>query len=194
MLGFSRLSFVRLADTERFDTLIEAHQRFFDAGGGAPDTILYDNMKTVLIDRDAYRPGEHRFNESFRDFAKHHAVGLRGCAPYRAQTNGKVERFNRSLKERFVWPLESRLQGQGLIRDAATANAHVGAWLRDVANARIHAKTKEGPIDRFAMEKAQLLLRCPAWTCIAPTAPAILHVIHVLQHDLSVYDAIGRLA
>lgn len=193
-LGFSRLSFVWFADNERFDTLIEAHERFFDALGGVPHTILYDNMKTVLIDRDAYGPGQHRFNEGFRDFAKHHGFGPRMCAPYRAQTKGKVERFNRYLKESFVWPLESRLKGQGLILDAATANAHVGAWLREVANPRIHAETKERPVDRFAMEKAQLLPRGPAWTGIAPTVPAILHDIHVPQHDLSVYDAIGRLA
>ncbi len=67
------------------------------------------------------------------------------CAPYRAQTKGKVERFNRFLKESFVWPPESRLKGQGVILDADTANAHVGQWLRDVANPRIHAETKERP-------------------------------------------------
>lgn len=192
-LGFSRLSFVWFADNERFDTLIEAPERFFDALGGVPHTILYDNMKTVLIDPDAYGSGQQWFNEGFRDFSKHHGFGPRMCAPYRAQTQGKVEPLNRYLKESFVWPLESRLKGQGLILDAATANAHVGARLRDVANPRIHAKTKERPVDRFAMEKAQLLLRGPAWTGIAPTVPAILHDIKAPQHDLSVYDAIGRL-
>ena len=193
-LGFSRLSFVWFADSERFDRLIEAHERFFDALGGVPHTILFDNMKTVLIDRDAYGPGLHRFNEGFRDFAKHHGFSPRLCAPYRAQTKGKVERFNRYLKESFVWPLESRLKSQGLILDAATANAQVGAWLRDVANPRIHAETKERPVDRFAREKAQLLPRGPVWTGIAPSVPAALRDIHVPQHDLSVYDAIGRLA
>lgn len=193
-LGFSRLSFVWFADNEKFDTLVEAHEKFFDALGGVPHTILFDNMKTVLLDRDAYGPGLHRINEGFRDFAKHHGFSPRICAPYRAQTKGKVERFNRYLKESFVWPLESRLKGQGLILDAATANAHVGSWLREVANPRIHAETKERPIDRFVREQAQLLPRGAAWTGIAPSVPAALRDIHVPQHDLSVYDAIGRLA
>lgn len=174
--------------------MIEAHERFFDALGGVPHTILYDNMKTVLIDRDAYGPGQHRFNEGFRDFPKHHGFGPRMCAPYRAKTKGKVERFNRYLKESFVWPLESRLRGQGLILDAATANAHVGTWLREVANPRIHVETKERPVDRFAIEKAELLPRGLTWTAIVPTVPMILDDIHVPQHDLSHYDAIGRLA
>jgi len=193
-LGFSRLSFVWFADNEKFDTLIAAHEGFFDALDGVPHTILFDNMKTVLIERDAYGPGLHRFNEGFRDFAKHHGFSPRMCAPYRAQTKGKVERFNRYLKESFAWPLESRLKGQGLIFDAATANAHVGEWLRDVANPRLHAETKERPIDRFAREKALLLPRSPVWTGIAPSVPADLRDIHVPQHDLSIYDAIGRLA
>jgi transposase len=193
-LGFSRFSFVWFADNERFETLIEAHERFFDAITGVPQTVLYDNMKTVLIDRNVYGPGQHRFHAGFRQFAKHHGFSPRMCAPYRAQTKGKVERFNRYLKESFVWPLESRLKAQGIILDADTANAHIGQWLRDVANPRIHAETRERPVDRFAREAGQLLPRGPAWSGIAPSLPADLREIHVPQHDLSVYDAIGRLA
>lgn len=48
-----------------------------DALGGVLHTILFDNMKTVLIHRDTYGPCEHRFNEGFRDFANHHGFGLR---------------------------------------------------------------------------------------------------------------------
>lgn len=193
-LGFSRFSFVWFADNERFETLIEAHERFFDAVSGVPQTVLYDNMKTVLIDRNVYGPGQHRFHAGFRQFAKHHGFSPRMCAPYRAQTKGKVERFNRYLKESFVWPLESRLKAQGVILDADTANAHVGQWLRDVANPRLHAETRERPVDRFAREAVHLLPRGPAWTETAPSLPADLREIHVPQHDLSVYDAIGRLA
>lgn len=195
-LGFSRLSFVWFTEDEQFPTLIEAHERFFDALGGVPHRLLYDNMKTVLIDRDAYGPGRHRFNAGFQDFAKHHGFSPRLCAPYRAQTKGKVERFNRYLKESFVWPLESRLKGQGLVLDAGTANAHVGLWLREVANARLHAETKERPTDRFEQERAHLLRRGPRWVGLPPAAPASLREldVHVPQHDLSVYDAIGRRA
>lgn len=89
-LGFSRRSYVWFATDETFETLAAAHERFFDAIGGTPKTILYDNMKNVIIDRDAYGPGEHRFHAGFRDFAKHHGFRPRMCAPYRAQTKGKV--------------------------------------------------------------------------------------------------------
>lgn len=193
-LGFSRFAFVWFADNERFETLIGAHERFFDAIDGVPQTILYDNMKTVLIDRNVYGPGQHRFHAGFREFAKHHGFSPRMCAPYRAQTKGKVERFIRYLKESFVWPLESRLRAQGVMLDADSANAHVGQWLRDVANPRIHAETKERPVDRFAREVAHLLPRGPAWSDIGPAIPADLRAITVPQHDLAVYETIGGVA
>jgi DNA replication protein DnaC len=37
----------------------------------------------VLIDRDAYGRGQHRFHAGFREFAKHHEFSPRMCAPYR---------------------------------------------------------------------------------------------------------------
>jgi transposase len=190
-LGFSRWSFVWFTTDEKFETLVDAHERFFDAIGGVPRTILYDNMKTVLIDRDAYGRGRHRFHAGFREFAKHHGFSPRLCAPYRAQTKGKVERFNRYLKESFVWPLESRLKPLGFMLDADTANAEVGVWLRDVANIRVHAETKERPIDRFAREQPFLLPRAPRWRAEGQAAPADLTGIAIQQHDLSIYDAIG---
>ncbi|MEE8453771.1 MAG: IS21 family transposase [Limibaculum sp.] len=191
ILGFSRWSFVWFTTDEKFETLIDAHERFFDAIGGVPRTILYDNMKTVLIDRDAYGRGQHRFHAGFREFAKHHGFSPRMCAPYRAQTKGKVERFNRYLKESFVWPLESRLKPLGFTLDADTANAEVGVWLRDVANMRVHAETKERPIDRFAREQPFLLPRAPRWRAEGQAVPADLTGIAIQQHDLSIYDAIG---
>jgi len=148
----------------------------------------------VLIDRDAYGAGLHRFHAGFREFAKHHGVSPRMCAPYRAQTKGKVERFNRYLKESFVWPLESRLKPLGLILDADTANAEVGSWLRDVANPRIHGETKERPADRFVQEQPLLLPRAPRWRAEGQPPVTDLGGITVAQHDLSIYDAIGRAA
>jgi hypothetical protein len=84
------------------------------------------------------------------------------------------------------------LKPQGLILDAATANAQVGIWLRDVANPRIHAETKERPVDRFAQEADHLFPRAPRWSEEGISIPADLQPITVPQHDLSIYDAIGR--
>ena len=54
---------------------------------------------------------------------------IRLCRPYRARTKGKVERFNRYLRESFYNPLHSRVKAAGLRVDCGTANRLVGDWL-----------------------------------------------------------------
>jgi transposase len=94
-LGWSRAAYVEFVNDERVETLIEAHENAFFAFGGVPHEALYDNMRTVVIERHGYGRGRHRFHPGFLDFARHCGFRPRLCAPYRAQTKGKVERFIR---------------------------------------------------------------------------------------------------
>jgi transposase len=155
-LGWSRASYVEFVTDERGETLIEAHENAFLAFGGAPHEVLYDNMRTVVLERHGYGRGRHRFNPGFLDFARHYGFQPRLCAPYRAQTKGKVERFIRYLRESFWVPLSSRLTQEGLVVDRATANLAVKRWLREVANARIHGTTGAIPAERLVSERLQL--------------------------------------
>ena len=77
------------------ETLLGCHERAFYFFGGIPREALYDNMRTVVTDRDRYGPGLHRYNRTFLDFAHHHGFVPRLCQPYRPRTKGKVERFIR---------------------------------------------------------------------------------------------------
>src|ERR1700739_2330053 len=140
-LGWSRASYVEFVLDERVETLIEAHENAFFAFGGTPREGLYDNMRTVVLERHGYGRGQHRFHPGFLDFAHHCGFRLRLCGPYRAQTKGKVEGFIRYLRESFWIPLASRLAQEGLTVDRETANLAVKRWLREVANARIHGTT-----------------------------------------------------
>ncbi|CCF97529.1 transposase (fragment) [Ralstonia solanacearum K60] len=79
------------------------------------------------------------------------------CQPHHAKTKGKVERFNRYLKESFVVPLVATLKQSGLKLDVDAANARIGRWLAEVANVRVHATTLEQPAARLAAEQAALL-------------------------------------
>lgn len=94
-LGWSRAAYVEFVEDERVETLIACHEHAVLAFGGVPRDVLFDNMKTVVLERNAYGDGKHRFNPAFLDFAKHAGFRPRLCSPYRAQTKGKVERFIR---------------------------------------------------------------------------------------------------
>ena len=101
-LGWSRTAYVEFVIDERVETLIEAHENAFLAFGGTPREVLYDNMRTVVLERHGYGRGRHRFHPGFLDYARHCGFRPRLCAPYRAQTKGKVERFIRYLRQQLL--------------------------------------------------------------------------------------------
>ena len=154
-LGFSRMSFVEFVTDMKVETLIECHQHAFDAFGGVPKRVLYDNMKTVVIERDATGGNAHRFHAGFLDYARHCGFVIKLCRPYRARTKGKVERFNGYLRRSFFVPLVAQLKPAGLTLDAVTANIQVRIWLKEIANERIHGTTQIRPSQRLPEECLQ---------------------------------------
>jgi transposase len=192
-LGYSRYPFVEFTDNERAETLIACLERAFHWFGGVPLHVLCDNPKTIVIERDAYNEGKHKFNSKLLDFAKHCGFDIKLCAPYRAQTKGKVERFHRYFRESFFNPLQSK---HAEPVDVALANREVMPWLRDVAGKRIHATLKERPVDRFQREREHLKVLPPPYgghrrlltgQVIATPTP-----IESLQHPLSNYQLFAR--
>ena len=198
-LGFSRDSFVVFTTSQAFDVLRECHEMAFSFFGGVPREVLYDNMKTVVLERNAFGEGNHRFHAGLWDTAKHFGYIPRLCKPYRAKTKGKVERFNRYLRYSFYYPLVSRLKQAGLTLDVATANIEVRKWLNEVANCRIHGETGERPCDRLEIERAAML-PLPPRLAVEPDKPQVIAAmpwpVIPLQRPASFYDQIlqeGRL-
>ena len=155
-LGYSRASYVEFVADMKVTTLIDCHQNAFVALGGVTRRILYDNMKTVVLERDVDGVGEHRDHAGFLDYAKHCGFVIKLCRPYRARTKGKVERFNGYLRRSFYVPLAARLKHAGLRLDAVTANGEVRHWLKDVANERLHGTTQRKPSEQLIEERPHL--------------------------------------
>ena len=120
------------------------------------------------------------------------------CRPYRAKTKGKVERFNGYLKGSFLVPLAATLRQSGLKLDLTATNAHIGPWLQNVANARIHGTTGEVPNVRLQLEREKLQ---PLPVSVAASLPirvartaSVPMPYESLQHPLSVYDSLLEVA
>lgn len=192
-MGYSRASFVKFTRGEDAATLCAGLREAFDYFGGVPEHVLFDNAKSVVIDRDAYGEGLHRWNDELKQLAEDCGFTPRLCRPYRAKTKGKVERFNSYLKGSFVVPLAATLEATGLKLDAEIANVHVRRWLGEVANARVHATTKAIPAVRLAEERA-VMLAAPALKAPPPIAQRVALPIESLQHPLSVYDELLEVA
>lgn len=56
-LGYSRATFVKFYDHERTDAWIDGLENAFQFFAGVPQEILFDNAKTIMIERDAYQRG-----------------------------------------------------------------------------------------------------------------------------------------
>jgi hypothetical protein len=112
-------------------------------------------------------------------------------ALYRAQTKGKVERFIGYLKGSFWVPFVASMRQAGLRPDKPAANAAVARWLREVANARVHATTGEVPAERLPVETASLqALPAPygGQSARSRASRPARKAIMGYQHPLAVYD------
>lgn len=117
-------------------------------------------MKTVVLQRDAYQTGQHRFHPSLWQFGKETGFSPRLCRPFRAQTKGKVERMVQYTRNSFYIPLMTRLRPMGITVDVETANRHGLRWLYDVANQRKYETIQARPCDRW-LEEQQSMLSLP---------------------------------
>jgi len=196
VLGYSRMLYVEFVENQQVDTLIKCHENAFSYFGGIPKKCLYDNMKSVIIKRNAYGESHHKLNASFYDFAKHYGFLPRICKPYRPQTKGKVERMISYLRYSFYNPLVSAKQNLNI----SEFNMDVTKWLDSVANMRVHSTTKQIPLERWVIEK-QYLSNIPInyttnygikdTTSITTLNMDIMNQnSYQLQHELSVYDSL----
>lgn len=188
-LGYSRASYVRFSEHEKQEDWLKGLEEALEYFGGVPQEILFDNAKCIMIERDAYGDGKHRWNAKLLAMAQNYGFTLRACRPYRAKTKGKVERFNGYLKQSFITPLAATLKQAGLDLDINIANAQVGPWLYDVAHQRLHGTTKEKPQVRLDAERLQLQ-RLPTFTLREKSKPLTTRAVPIesFQHPLSTYD------
>lgn len=194
VLGFSRMLYIEFTSNMAYDTLEKCHRNAFHFFGGVPQEILYDNMKTVVLERDAYQPGGHRFNPSLWQFGKEMGFFPRLCRPYRAQTKGKVERMVQYTRNSFYIPLMTRLKPMDIVVDVETANRHGLRWLYDVANQRVHETIKTRPCDRWTEEQQAMLALPPDKKIFDVQVRENLTTfdMHPLHHPLSIYDSFSQ--
>lgn len=99
VLGFSRYLFGRFVWRQTLDVVMRCHIEAFAELGGVPQQVLYDRMKTAVLDEP--EPGHIVYNPTLLALASHYGFRPRACRPYRAQTKGKVERPYRYVRQDF---------------------------------------------------------------------------------------------
>ena len=146
VLSYSRYIYLEFTERMDLDTLLQCLLNAFEACGGVPQEVLFDNMKQVVLGRD--EQGLVQWHPRFADFAAQVGFRPRACRPRRAQTKGRVERVIRYIRENF-WP------GRRFV-NIADLNEQARAWCAK-ANRRVHGTTQEVPAEQLALERLQPL-------------------------------------
>jgi transposase len=122
VLSYSRAIFLRFFPSQNLAHFLAGHEEAFARWSGVPRTILYDNLKSVVLDRigDAIR-----FNPQLLAFAGHYRYEPRPVAPYRGNEKGRVERAIRYVRDNFL-PARS-------FETFADANHQADAWCATIA-------------------------------------------------------------
>lgn len=193
VLGFSRLLHVEFVLRQTAVTVMLGMERAFAAFGGVPQHVLFDQLKSVIVDDQRPDGGRLLANPEFLRFAAHWGFQVRACRPYRAQTKGKVERPIHYLRHNFLYG--RTFLGDGDLEDQCTR------WLRDVANVRVHGTLHERPVDRWATTERgalQPLAARPYQSVLLPATaptPGVDHVtphVAVEQRALATYAALAE--
>ena len=145
VLSWSRAMYARFALDQTVESFLRGHVAAFSALGGIPRTILYDNLKSVVLER----AGDHiHFNERMLLFAGHYHFAPKPCAPYRGNEKGKVERTIQYLRHGFF--------AARRFSSVQDLNAQLEDWILRVAHAR---KVPGDPAERIVADA--LREECP---------------------------------
>ena len=145
VLGYSRLLWLSFYPRQTMAVLMEALESAFEAFGGVPEELLFDQMRAVVLSDDRAAGGGLLYNAEFLRFARHWGFDPRSCRPYRAKTKGKVERPIRYIRESFFYGAQlrerrrSQRAGRGLAGghgQRAPARHHGGAPRRPLRTRR----------------------------------------------------------
>ena len=98
VLSHCRMVFLRFFLDARMDSFLRGHALAFIAFGGVPRVLLYDNLKSAVLERvgDAIR-----FNPSLLALAGHYRFEPRPVAAARGNEKGRVERAIRYIRDSF---------------------------------------------------------------------------------------------
>jgi transposase len=125
VLSWSRAVYARFALDQTLESFLRGHVEAFAALGGVPRTLLYDNLKSVVLERF----GEHiRFHPRLLELAGHYHFAPQPCAVARGNEKGRVERMIQYLRHAFF-----AARRFTAIEDL---NAQLAHWIAETAHQR----------------------------------------------------------
>jgi transposase len=150
VLSHSRQIFLRFFLDARMENFLRGHVAAFAAFSGVPRVLLYDNLKSAVLERhgDAIR-----FHPTLLSFAGYYRYEPRPVAVARGNEKGRVERAIRYVRDAFF--------AARSFTDLDDLNAQAAIWCNgQAADRRCPAEPARSVREVFA-EEGPLLLNLP---------------------------------
>lgn len=147
ILSYSRRIYLQFYLNQRMENFLRGHEGAFLAFNGLPRVLLYDNLRSAVLERQG---SIIRFNPSLLSFAAHYRFEPRPVAVARGNEKGRVERAIRFIRDNFF--------AARTYNDIDDLNAQAKTWCETVAMDRPCPEDKARTVrEVFAQEQPGLL-------------------------------------
>jgi hypothetical protein len=147
VLSWSRQIFLRFYLNQRMESFLRGHVAAFNAWGALPRVLLYDNLKSAVLER---RDDAIRFHPTLLALSAHYHFEPRPVAVARGNEKGRVERAIRYIRDNFFAGREWS--------DIEDLNAQADAWCAGPAANRPCPEDRSMTVrEAFAQEQPHLL-------------------------------------
>ena len=147
VLSYSRLRFVRFGLRAAMPSFLRGHVESFRFFNAVPRVILYDNLKSAVLEREG---DAVRFHPTLLALAGHYRFEPRACAPYRPNEKGRVERAIQDVRDNFFAARDFTSVGD--------LNAQAHAWCIEISRERHVADQKDKTVaEAFFEDKAAMV-------------------------------------
>jgi len=150
VLSYSRRIFLRFFPGAAMPFFLRGHVDAFTDFGGVPRVLLYDNLKSAVLERhgDAIR-----FNPTLLDLSAHYRFEPRPVAIARGNEKGRVERAIRYIREAFF--------AARTYTDLADLNRQAAEWTASAVLDRAWVEDRDRTVRQAFDEERNLLLPHP---------------------------------
>lgn len=147
VLSWSRRIYLEFFLNAQMSNFLRGHEGAFNAFGGVSRVLLYDNLKSAVLER---KGDAIRFHPTLLEFAAHYHYEPRPVAVCRGNEKGRVERGIRYIRDNF-WPARE-------YKDLDDLNAQAKAWCEGTAMNRLCPEDREMTVgEAFIKEQLRLL-------------------------------------
>jgi transposase len=150
VLSHSRQIFLRFCLDARMENFLRGHVAAFTAWGGIPRVLLYDNLKSAVLER---RGDAIRLHPTLLNFAGHYRFEPRPVAVARGNEKGRVERAIGYVRGAFF--------AARSFTDLDDLNAQADDWSRGLAADRRCPGEPDRTVRAVFAEEAPRLLPLP---------------------------------